>query len=101
MSDPKFQQFSQYLNELLQTLTPIIGSQGVSDYKSQLVQSLVNPSASTGSIQQQLQNLMGIASDKMQATYGSFTNPQPYNPGQGSGATGNTALPPPGQFFGR
>lgn len=80
LSDPKYQQFTQFLNELLQTLTPIVGSQGVSDYKSQLVQTMVNPTSSTESIQQQIDNLMQIATGKMQATQQSFTSSQPFQP---------------------
>lgn len=73
LSDPKYKQFTQYLNELLQTLTPIIGSAGVSDYKSQLVQSMVNPTANSQSILAQVQNLMNIAKGKMEATQQTFS----------------------------
>lgn len=89
LSDPKYNQFTQYLNELLQTLTPIIGSQGVSDYKSQLVQTMVNPTSSTQSIQAQVQNLMNIAQGKMTATQQSFTSSQPFNTNTGTSNTGS------------
>ncbi len=74
-SSPKYQELGQYLTELLTTLTPIVGAQGVSNYKQQLVQSMVNPTSSTPSLQQQIQNMMNIANGKMNATYQTFTNP--------------------------
>lgn len=82
-SNSTYAELGQYLNEYLQSLTPVIGSQGVSDYKSQIVQSLVNPTASTQSLTQQIQNLQSLAQGKMQATLNSFS-------GNANGTQSNT-----------
>lgn len=96
-SNPQYQQLGQYLSELLQTLTPIVGSQGVSNYKTQLVQSMVDPTASAGSIQQQVQNLLSIAQGKLNETYNTFSGKSGFTPGQSQG--GSTSGYTFGSFF--
>ena len=75
-SNPKYQELGQYFTELLNTLTPVVGAQGVSNYKQQLVNSMLNPTSQNQSLQQQIQNLMSIAGGKMQTTYQTFSGGQ-------------------------
>jgi hypothetical protein len=67
-SDPRYPQLSQFLNEFLNTLSPVIGSPGeVTNYKQSIVNSLLNPSSSASSLKQQAQSLYSIASQKIDA----------------------------------
>lgn len=88
-SDARYTKLGQYLNEFLQTLTPIVGSQGVSNYKTQLVQNMVDPSAKNTSIQDQLNNIWNIASGKVGSTY--QTGQSNYSPSGSSGS--NLTIP--------
>jgi hypothetical protein len=97
-SDPRYPQMSQFLNEFLNTLTPIIGSPGeVTNYKQSIVNSLLNPSSGTSSLKQQADSLYRIAGDKIRSVYQSGT--QSFDPStvQGIGDGGNTF----GSFFGQ
>ena len=71
LSNPKYPILSQYINEFLNTLTNLVGSPGMStNYKQQIVNDMVNSTSATGSLQQQMQNLLGIATQKAQSIYG-------------------------------
>lgn len=88
MSDPKYVKLGQYLNEFLQTLTPLVGAAGMTtNFKQQIVNSLVDPNQSGQSITEQLGNLFNnIATTKFGSIYGtgqSLANPT-------SGNSGNT-----------
>jgi len=74
-SDPRYPQLSQFLNEFLNTLTPIIGSPGeVTNYKQAIVSSLLNPTASGASLKQQADSLYQLAGQKLEAIKSSGTN---------------------------
>lgn len=100
LSNPKYPELTQYLNEFLNTLTPLIGAGGnISDYKSQIVNAMLSPSASTGSIQQQLGNLFNnIATQKYQSIYQTGQGPTTPNATNTGNSIGGTTF---GSFFGQ
>lgn len=67
LSDPRYQQLSAYLNDMLGNYGRVLGTQGTTDYKQSLVQSMLDSSASTQSLKQQITNLTKLASTNLQA----------------------------------
>jgi hypothetical protein len=81
-SDKTYPELSQYINEMLGTLSPVVGATGnPTDFKQGLVQSMINSTSSNASLQDQLNNLMQIAQSKAQAIYST---------GQGAANPSNT-----------
>lgn len=86
LSDPNQAKLGQFLTEFTNTLTPIIGSAGdVTNFKQELVNQLVNSTASGQSITQAINNLYDIAGMKVRDIVSSGTG---YNfPTNTSGGT--------------
>lgn len=78
-SDPRYPELNQFLNEYLNTITPLIGASGnVTDFKQGIVQNMINPTSSADSIVQQINNLHNIAGGKLQEFSKSVNTP--FNP---------------------
>lgn len=79
LSDPRYPELSQKLTEFLNTLSPVAGAPGdVTNFKQQLVNSMINGSSSNQSLSQQVDSLYNLAGQKVQSIYQSGTTP--YNP---------------------
>jgi hypothetical protein len=78
-SDPAYPELNQFLNEYLNTITPLIGSSGnVTNFKQAIVQDMINPSSGADSVVQQINNLHSIAGGKL-LEYNNAINNQ-FNP---------------------
>jgi hypothetical protein len=94
-SNPQYPQLATYLNDFSSKLSSILGGNSgeITNYKQQLVNSMLNGTADTDSIQKQMQTMLDVGTQTMQgyaSTYGVNWNP----PG-GSSASGSS-----GNIFG-
>lgn len=68
VGNPQYQTLSNYLNEYISTLAPILGVGGdTTNLKTQIAQSMVNAQASGGNIMQVLNDLDSLAQNKLSA----------------------------------
>lgn len=68
VSDPNYQTLSNYLNEYISTLAPILGVGGdTTNLKTEIAQSMINAQASGQSISTVLDNLESLANAKLAA----------------------------------
>lgn len=89
-SDPRYPELNQFLNEYLNTITPLIGASGnVTNFKQGIVQQMINPTSSADSIIQQINNLHSIAKGKLDAAHQQVANPNSYSQGTPSASLGN------------
>ena len=106
-SDPNYPELNQFINEYLNTASSLVGTMGMpTNYKQQIVNSMINPTSQTGSIEQQIANLNSLMANKLNTTYQSVgvtppSNISKYLPStsnqtNGTTNTGNTF----GSFFG-
>lgn len=89
VGDPKYQSLSNYLNEYISTLAPILGVGGdTTNLKTQIAQSMINAQASGGSITSVLNDLDALAQTKLNQAYqagqGGFTGGGSFTGGTGS-----------------
>lgn len=70
LSDPNQAKLGQFLTEFTNTLAPIVGSTGdVTNFKQELVNQLINSTASGQSLSQAIDSLYALASGKVQDIY--------------------------------
>lgn len=103
MSDPRFAQLNTYLNDFTNKMSSVIGSAGgaTTNYKQQLVNSMIQPDATPESIQAQMKTIIDVAQASMNGVYNTFNGNGNYTP-TGAGATGVQNQTPAGYtpFFG-
>jgi hypothetical protein len=88
-TDPAYPEQTQFINEFLGSLAPIIGASGnPTDMKQQMVNAFINGSSQGQSISQQMDNAYSIASGKMNDIYNSGQSTGNPTAG-GNGAYGN------------
>ena len=98
-SNPKYTELAQYLNEFLNTLTPLIGAAGnTTNYKQQIVNAMIKSTASGQSMSQALGNLFNnIASAKFGSIYNTGQSTAVPGVNTGTQAGGGNVF---GSFFG-
>ena len=93
-SDPQYPELNQFLNEYLNTASSLVGSPGLpTNYKQSIVDSMINPTSSTGSIQDQINNLNSLMATKLNTTYKNVGTTPPDNISRyiSGGSSGNTS----------
>lgn len=93
-SDPQYPELNQFLNEYLNTASSLVGSPGLpTNYKQSIVDSMINPTSSTGSIQDQINNLNSLMATKLNTTYKNVGTTPPDNISKyiSGGSSGNTS----------
>lgn len=93
-SNPQYPELNTFLNDFGNKISAVVGAAGgdITNYKRQLVATMMDPSASPESIKQQINTIMGVANDTMQGVTGTFGGSwSPPETGAGSGISNNSS----------
>lgn len=89
IGNPRYQTLSNYLNEYISTLAPILGVGGdTTNLKTQIAQSMINAQASGQSIKSVLEGLDALAQSKLNQQLQAGQGGAPQTPITSSGSTG-------------